>query len=78
MQVTNLTEWLSSPETQALRAYLHQQRMAAVKLYLAGQVQADPLSQGKAAGVNHIAELLALPPDKLKKLFEELPTPGDK
>ena len=67
---TTLAAWLNSPETRALRAYLHHRRQDLTDLFLAGAVPVDQLTQGKAAGLHEIANLLSKPPEQVSIVFE--------
>ena len=69
MQVPNLAAWLHSPETRALLAYLVRRRQQVVAQFLSGQ-PADPVTQGRAAALHEIAELLTQPADKVKEVLE--------
>jgi len=69
MSEADLTEWLSSPGTRALRVLLLRKRSEAVNLFLAGQ-PVDPVTQGRAAAYNDIEALLSGTPEKLKSVFD--------
>lgn len=68
MLALQLTEWLSSPETKMLLAYLRRRQTEAVHQFLAGR-PVDPLIQGKAAGHREIELLLGASPEEVAKNF---------
>jgi hypothetical protein len=68
MQDAPLTEWINSPQTKALRDYLHQRARPVIAMFLAGE-SVPPATQGRAAAFNEIAMLLRQPPEKLREIF---------
>jgi len=69
MQEQVLTEWLVSPETQALVHYLRRRRAPAVDSFLAGAAIPEVL-QGRAAAFHEIERLLTKSADEVRKIFE--------
>ena len=69
MQEQALTEWLVSPETQALVRYLRRRKMPAVDSFLAGQA-VEPVTQGRAAAFYEVERLLSKPADEVRKVLE--------
>lgn len=68
MQTASLAEWLNSLETRALVTYLKFRQAAPVTDFLRG-VEVNPLTQGKAVGLNEIERLLHEPPEKIIAAF---------
>ncbi len=69
MQAPALTEWLNSPGTQALRAYLRHRKNPVLSSFLAGS-PVQPEAQGRAAAFHELETLLAMPSDEVGKIFE--------
>lgn len=68
MLAGSLTEWLRSPETQALLVYLRQRQQPATALFLQGS-QVPSEMQAKAAGCRELEKLLMEPPEKIAEAF---------
>ena len=69
MQTASLTEWLSSPETKALVMYLKFRQAPTVADFLQGR-EVQPITQGKAAGLNEVERLLRKTPEEIAEVFE--------
>lgn len=68
MQTASLTEWLLSPETQALITYLRFRREPGVSMFLQG-LPVPPELQARSAGADEIERLLRQPPEKIIEIF---------
>lgn len=68
MQTASLAEWLSSPETKALVAYLKFRREPGVTMFLRG-LPVPPGVQARAAGCDEIVRLLDQAPEKIIEIF---------
>ena len=64
-----LTEWLASPETQALARYLRRRKGPAVGMFLAGS-EVEPVAQGRAAAFHELETLLTKPADEVREILE--------
>lgn len=69
MLTLQLTEWLGSPETKALRLCLRQRQAATLQTFLAGHL-VTPAEQGRAAAFHELETLLAKPADKVQEVFD--------
>jgi len=69
MREADLTEWLNNPVTVALVAHLRQRRAGAVTTFLQGQ-PVDPVTQGRAAALYELHQLLTSPSDDVRKVFD--------
>lgn len=69
MQTAALADWLRSPETQALVAYLRFRQAGPLAEFLKGR-EVLPAVQGAAAGCHEIERLLTQSPDRIKEIFE--------
>lgn len=68
MREIALTEWLVSPETQALVSYLRRRKAGVLGTFLAG-TPVDPVAQGRAAAYNELETLLTSPPEEVGKIL---------
>lgn len=69
MRTADLTQWVSSPETQALLTYLRFRQRPAISMLLSG-VPVPPEVQAKAVGANEIERLLAQPMEEIMRQFD--------
>lgn len=72
MPARQWTEWLASPETKTLLAYLRRKQQGPVGQFLAGQKPVDPLTQGQAAGLHEIEKLLTASGEDVSKEFDKV------
>ena len=70
MRIPALTEWINSPETRALVAYLRNRQAPTVHRFRLGQ-PVDPLAQGRAAALYEIERLLSMPSDEARQVIEK-------
>ena len=66
MQEPNLVEWLNSPETKMLLAFLRRRKAGPVAAFLRGEPW-DPMQQARAVAYHEIETLLTLPADAVQK-----------
>lgn len=71
MQEVALTEWLNSPGTKALLAYLHRRQVATLQLFLVGET-VHPVRQGRVAALHELERLLTSPVDNVRKIFNDV------
>ena len=70
MQMTSLADWVRSPETQALLAYLRQRQAPAMEMFLRG-TPVPPELQARASGAHEIERLLTSPVETINQEFEK-------
>lgn len=68
MQAAAWTEWLNSPETRALVAYLHRRRTPVVDSFLAGE-PVPQVRQGRATAYQEIVTILTKPVDEVRTIL---------
>ena len=64
-----ITDWLNHPVTAALVAHLRLRRAGPVTSFLQGQ-PVDPVTQGRAAALYELHQLLTSPNEEVKKVFD--------
>ena len=69
MQEQAWTEWLASPETQALMRYLHRRKAGVLGTFLAGE-PVPAVQQGRGVAYHEIESLLIKPADEVRKILE--------
>lgn len=70
MPVTSLTEWLNSPETQALISYLRHRKALALQAYLGGN-PVDAKDQGRAMMFHELERLLLADENMVRDTFNK-------
>ncbi len=70
MREADLTEWLNSPETKILQAYLRRRQAETVRLFLLNN-PVDPQTQARAAAFHELEKLLGSPADVVQQTFEQ-------
>lgn len=62
------TEWLASPETRALLAYLRRRRDPVVALLFSG-AEVPPVTQGRAVAYHELEGILTKAADEVDKIL---------
>lgn len=72
MQDRAWTEWLVSPETRTLVAYLHHRKAGTLETFLAGEPVPES-RQGRAVAYHELEMILNKPADEVRTLLGAAP-----